>query len=337
MQKLARAALAALTVVLVAAPASASSGPIKRLVFSRKESVYVASLDGAHAKKLGKGLDPVVSPNGVTVAYQVGELGTDGIRLLDVSRGTSRSVLAGKAAFPLGFSHDSKYLAVALQGNGSLGTAGAGLDVIDVATGKVTSLAQGAINGGSFAPSSDTLVYASSSSLKVTAKTNLHTISVTGAHARQITHNGDSLDPVWGKAGIVFDERTYRGVSKAPAYQLFLVSSTGTHSRRLTRATPAPELNGLVPVGVSANGKRLIANEVGEDTDEAYAVTLSPFKAKAVEVNGKAVVGAGISSNGKSLLVDTGFESSSGAIDTVPFGGGKARKLTSGLEPSSNF
>jgi hypothetical protein len=95
-----------------------------------------------------------------------------------------------------------------------------------------------------------------------------------------------------------------------------------------------------VPLAFSADGKRLLAEFEGQDTSEAWSVRVPTRSARRVTVGGRSVVGAGISGNGRTLLIEEGpvFEvASAGRVATVPFGGGRSRVLVShGAEASWN-
>ena len=299
-------------------------------------SVWVARLDGSHARRHGTGGQPLVSPDGTIVAAD-DFADPDQLILYSAFGGVRERVKLGSYATSLAFSPDSRYLLVALAGNGVKGTGG-GLMVLDTSTGKRTVIVSGTIYGASFAPgSSDRIVYAKAASQAIRAPVNLEEIAVDGRQAARITSDGHSLWPVWGAKGIVFDRERYRGEQAAPAYQLWLMHDG--HARQLTHQKVPALLDGLVPLQFSADGNRLVAEYEGEDTSWAYAVQLDPLKVRQVVIAGNGVQGHAISANGRSLLVDSGElfnPPNRGEVQTVPFGGGKARKLVAGAQPSWN-
>jgi hypothetical protein len=171
-------------------------------------------------------------------------------------------------------------------------------------------------------------VYGLSLSAKFGAPSNLYTSTPTGTGTMQLTRDGVSAYPVWGKLGIVFDWISNRGLQKAPAYQLYLLN--GGHATQITHMRIAPLLDGLVPIQVSADGTRLAAEFEGEDTGNAYAVNLVTHKVRELLVKGQTVTCWGISSDGKRVLVDFGGfmnPPSAGTIETVPFSGGSSTVL----------
>jgi hypothetical protein len=95
-----------------------------------------------------------------------------------------------------------------------------------------------------------------------------------------------------------------------------------------------------VPLAFAADGNRLLAEFEGQDTSEAWTVRVPTRSARRVTVRGRSVVGAGISGNGRTLLIEEGSfleSASAGRLATVPFGGGRSRVLVShGAEASWN-
>ena len=208
---------------------------------------------------------------------------------------------------------------------------GSGLDVIDTQTGAVTSIAEGAIYGASFArDGSDRIVFALSHSLSPSAPTNLYESEADGTGLRRITSDGRSLNPLWGPRYIAYDRERMR--HESPEYQIWLESpGGGAPVRRVTHIPVDPLAQGLVPLAFSANGSRLLAEFEGEDTSDAYAVNVVSGRARAVTVHGRAVQGAGISSSGSTLLVDENAlvcsHRPTARVATIPFAGGHSHVL----------
>jgi hypothetical protein len=339
-----RAALflaAVLITGLAAAAASVADPSVQQLIAFEKggdkgpSTIWVAGTNGSTQRKLGTGELPMLSPDGRTVAA-LNYANPAKVILYSSSGGSSRVVRFRNFVYLLGWSPDSRYLAVSFQGNGDSGTGG-GLAVIDATTGKYRTVANGTIDGASFSPSSDRLVYGLASSVKTGVPVNLHEVNANGSGRRQITTNGNSLNPLWGAKGIAFDRETQRGVSSAPAYQVWLLS--GGHMTQLTHMKIPQLVDGVVPLAFSSNGNRMIATFVGQDTNYAYALQISPFSAAQVKIGIDYVVPHGISADGSTLLVDVGEfmnPPSDGAVETLPFGGGPASTLLRGGDPSWN-
>jgi hypothetical protein len=317
--------------------------PLPRLTYltetaTSTSKVWVASLSGGEGKLLGPGQQPLLAPDGRSVAVSlfgvspgVSEHGPS-IGIYPAEGGPIANYLSLETATatPLAWSPDSRYLAVYRQSNEVTNiAAGSGLDVIDTQTGTVTSIAEGAIYGASFArDGSDRLVFALAHSLSGTATTNLYVSEADGAGLHRITSNGRSLNPVWGPKYIAYDRERPR--HESPEYQIWLASPSGASVRKVTHVAVGPLVQGLVPLAFSAGGSRLLAEFEGEDTSGAYAVSVASGRARSVTVHGQMVQGAGISSDGRTLLIDAGsFEQppSHGRVVTIPFAGGPAKVL----------
>jgi Tol biopolymer transport system component len=326
-----------------AAPDLTPAAPLSRLTYltetaTSTSKVWVASLSGGAGKLLGPGQQPLLAPDGRSVAVSlfgvspgVSEHGPS-IGIYPAEGGPIANYLSLETATatPLAWSPDSRYLAVYRQSNEVTNiAAGSGLDVIDTQTATVTSIAEGAIYGASFArDGSDRLVFALAHSLSGAAATNLYVSEADGMDLHRITSDGRSLNPVWGPSYIAYDRERLR--REAPEYQIWLASSSGARVRRVTHVPAGPLVEGLVPLAFSASGSRLLAEFEGEDTSGAYAVNVASGRAREVTVHGHAVQGAGISSDGSTLLIDEdAFEQapSNGRVATIPFAGGHSKVL----------
>jgi hypothetical protein len=300
--------------------------------------VWLASVNGSEPKLLGPGQQPLLAPNGESVAVSLFGATADSehgpsIGIYPASGGLLANYLSLETAtaVPLAWSPDSRYLAVARQSNGTTSlAAGSGLDVIDTQTGPVTQIAAGTIYGASFArDGSDRLVFGLSHSESFAGGVNVYMSKADGAGLHRLTGDGRSLNPVWGPTYIAYDRERKRRLS--PEYQIWLVSGeNGATESRLTHIPVGPLVQGLVPLAFSADGSRLLAEFEGQDTTGAYAVTVASGHARSVTVHGQAVIGAGISSDGSTLLLDEGSfmqPPSHGRIVTVPFAGGRPKVL----------
>lgn len=326
-----------------AAPDLTPETPVPRLTYVTETAtstakVWLASASGSEPKLLGPGDQPLLAPNGQSVAVSlfgtsngVSEHGPSiGIYSASGAPVADYLDLETATATPLAWSPDSRYLAVYRQSNESVLIAqGSGLDVIDTQTGTVTSIAEGAIYGASFArDGSDRLVFALSHSLSPSASTNLYESEVDGAGLHRITSDGRSLNPVWGPSYIAYDRERLR--HESPEYQIWLASPSGARVRRVTHVAVGPLVQGLVPLAFSASASRLLAEFEGEDTSDAWAVSVASGRARSVNVHGMGVQGAGISSDGNTLLIDeNAFEQppSNGRVATTPFAGGHSKVL----------
>lgn len=310
--------------------------------------VWISAANGSAPKLLGPGQQPLLAPNGQSVAVAlfgtvsglqehgpaIGIYPSSGAAIADYLS------LETQTATPLAWSPDSRYLAVYAQSNATVGIASSSsLDVIDTQSGTVTTIAHGAVYGASFArDGSDRLVFALAHSLSPSAKTNLYIAEANGAGVHPITTDGRSLFPIWGPTYIAYDRERMRRLS--PEYQIWLATLTNPRVRKLTHVRVGSLVQGLIPLQFSATGSRLLAELEGEDTSEAFAVNVANGRARPVHVGRQEVQGAGISSDGSTLLLDTGsFEEppSHGRIVTVPWAGGAPTVLVAhGAQASWN-
>jgi hypothetical protein len=289
--------------------------------------VWVASANGKQARRLGVAGAPLLSPDGRLVA--ISPVASNG-SALEV-RSASGKVLgrfldAAKVhASALAWSPDSRYLAVSvLDATATSGVGNSALVIVDTATETATTVAHGFVSGASFSPDGTEVVFGMLGPLQSpTTGANLFTAAADGSGVQQLTHDGDSSSPVWGKLGILYDQAHSRGGEKAPIVQIWLQS--GGRSTQITHFHAAALEEGLVPLAVSANGIRLLAEYMGEDTSEAWTVNVRTGRTHRLLVGGKPVTGFGISRNGKRVLVDLGFfenPPSKGEVATIPFAGG---------------
>lgn len=331
----------AAALALSAAPAAGAAGLAYATGGAKHfPTVWAADANGSHAHRLGPGTFPTLSPNGAMVAAASGA-GANTSQALVIYSATSHTKhtfgnvnQAGTAT--MAWSPDSRYLAVGMLDTTATRKVGhSGIIVIDTQTFKATKIATGVVQGVSFAPTApDTLVYGLSSSQVFGSKTNLFSVAVPGGTAKQLTTDGTSYNPVWGSLGIAYDEVKYIK-NKAPAYSIFLLKNG--HKTQITHQKVTLLQDGLMPVAVS--GRHLLANFVGEDTENAVTVDLVTHKQHNLKIGKFPPVGYGISTDGKRVLVDTGFESppQQGTVESMPFGGGKPTVLhTHGDEPSWN-
>ncbi len=299
--------------------------------------VWTALTSGRYPRLLGPGQQPLIAPDGESVAVSLFGATADsehgpaiGIYHSSGAPISDYLSLETATAAPLAWSPDSRYVAIERQSNGTTNiAAGSGLDVIDTRTGTVTPIAAGTIYGASFArDGSDRLVFGLSHSEAFAGGVNLYMSEPSGAGLHRLSNDGRSLNPVWGPMYIAYDRERARHLS--PEYQIWLASQTGARLRRLTHVAVGPLVQGLVPLAFSANGSRLLAEFEGQDTSSAYTVTLDSGRARSVTVHGREVQGAGISSDGRTLLVDEdAFEQppSHGRVAAVPFAGGRSKVL----------
>jgi hypothetical protein len=296
------------------------------------DSVWLADADGRHAQRLGPGGQPVVSPDGGAVAASLEGSKGPALAIYRPGAATTRFFdLRHVSAIADSWSPDGRYLAVTLLGSG-VRAGGSGVAVIDTQTGTVHTLGHGSSCGASFAPTLPArLVYAlgRSSSDYCFKHVDLYTAAADGSGVQQLTHDGSSLNPVWGPEGIVFDRQKLRR-HYAPIYQLWQLNADGSGARQLTHLRVPKLLEGLMPLAISSSGRRLLAAYVGQDTDEAWTVRLPSGRARRLTRPADGVLPGGLSRDGRHVLIDVGgFENppSRGKVEVIGFGGGRAKVL----------
>jgi Tol biopolymer transport system component len=302
-------------------------------------SVWSAGEHGQDQRRLGLGFAPRVSPDGTTVAFMsFNSSGTSAPRLalVSASGGTPHPLASGwRDPTTFAWSPDGGTIAAVLGPEVGKDR----LVLIDVEDGAQRTVANGYFNGVSFSPNGESLTYATAPSEDYPPRSNIYRVAVAGGAPVAITHEGHSLDPLWGPTGkIVFvklldaKHRRY-----GPKNELFTMSPSGGQVRRLTHTFVGPLVQGLIPTQWSANGQRLLSEFVGEDT--SYPVTVNPRSgAEHVVGQSNGFVATALSESGATILGYTGFLGS-GAHDiaTIPYGGGRPKVLIrNGFEPSWN-
>ena len=311
-----------------------------------ESEVWTALADGSAPAPLGPGDQPQLAPNGVTVAASLFGAGLEkgpALALYPTAGGRPSTFgdLARQNAVPLAWSPDSRYLAVMLVSTAVKGfVAKSALAVLDTTTASLRTIASGIVYGASFAPDgSDRIVFGLAHGQNLTARVNLYTAQASGAGLRRITRDGRSLNPLWGPRYIAYDRERLRR-NDAPVYQLWLRRASGGAPRRLTSLRVRSLVSGLTPVGFSADGSRLLAEFVGQDTSEAWTVQVPSGRARPVRVKRRPVVGGAIQGDGSTLLVAEGALEGPAEADnvvTVPFAGGAPTLLVAhAAQPSWN-
>lgn len=163
-------------------------------------AIFAARNDGSGAHLIAHGRAPVVSPDGLQVAYFVNTHSDERLWIVPVRGGRARRVIADPV-FPLGpggdltWSPDSRRLVVA-------DAAVPGAFIVDVRRGSRQFIPLDFQDGGaSFSSDSSTAVI-DNSALRTSS---LVTVRIGERRARLLTSDGES--PVWGRAGIAFVRR----------------------------------------------------------------------------------------------------------------------------------
>ncbi len=338
----------------LAAPSLAPSPPPQPTIAYVTQSgtspalVWTMLSDGSQKKSLGEGFSPQISPSGQQVAVSLFGAGSSetgpALGVYSTAGAPLQTYLSlkGETAQPLSWSADGRYLAVDVQSTAlKRGARLSGLGILDTQSSKLSMIAHGQLFGASFAPNgSDEVVYGLARSQSLTARVNIYRAKPDGSGRVALTRDGRSLFPLWGPGAIVYDRERLRR-QDAPVYQLWLRPSKGK-TRRLTNVRVRSLVSGLIPVAFSADGSKLLAQFVGQDTSEAWTVRIPSGRAHRLTPKGARLPleAAGISTDGSTLLVNEGGvagPASEGRVATLPFAGGRSTVLvTHGAQASWN-
>ena len=162
-------------------------------------TVWLANIDGSHARPLGRGSVAVLSPDG----RSVGVLRKDGIYVVS-THGSAARRLTSERLHPQAWSPDGKTLFASRPAPLSV----LELDAVDTASGKVRVVASGSLYGFSFSPDGSKLIYSrapvASGRGLCGDQFDLYVAKLDGSGAKRITTDGLSAFPVWGDGGIAF-------------------------------------------------------------------------------------------------------------------------------------
>ncbi len=322
------AALSLCADALASTPAAAPLMTYIKGLVTNAPQVWVSGVDGSSPLALGPASSALLSPNGMEVAAvsieKTQAVKKSTLSLYATSGGSSATVSSSVQFMQLlAWSADSKLILV------TVGASPAQLDVVNVATDQIHTIATGVIDGASFAPSSsDQVAYARAA--PSTTRVDLYVTSPSGTNTRQLTKDGRSEYPLWGPNGIVYSHEYIRAKDPYPELQLWFIKASGAGARQLTRIQVGPQLEGLTPIAFSANGKHLLANFVGQDPQdhtEAYTIDLTGPKPlwRDLTGDGNGNIGDAISADGKTILLTKGMTANLGplSIETIPWSGGK--------------
>jgi Tol biopolymer transport system component len=319
---------AALVGALVAiAPATALAATPARIAYvtglaGTRPQVRVADADGGGDRRLGPGIDALISPDGVNVAIVTPfERAGTSLVLRPTSGGEARTLLEPTDSLSqLTWSPDGTRLAVVANMKRLL--------VVDITSGERRLVARGQVQGVSFSPQGDRIAYASSRTLKPSARVNVFVAALDGSGTHAITHDGRSLYPLWGPTRIAFSHERLRRFD-APVFQLRVMDPDGDGVRQLTHMRIPRLVSGLTATAWSADGSRLLAEYGGQDTSDAWTVDVAGGRARDLTGRLDGVIGRGLSADGTTVLVQRGYfdDPRHQSVATVPFSGGRATVL----------
>jgi Tol biopolymer transport system component len=287
---------AAATLVYSTGGSSAAGKPSPQWVWSARD-------DGTAVRRLVRGAAPSVSPNGRLVAYW-SPAGT-GIRLALVSAAGGRvRVLLHNWNDPatLGWSPDSRTIAAATGTSGSRR-----LVTVDVRSGTVLrTIASGFhLEGVQFSPDGTRLVYTRVQNAR--GSSDIFVAPVRGGAPVPLTSDHHSAWALWGQHWIVFSRsRNPPQGDRIRKLDLYLMKPSGAALHRLTQTQPGPSLAGLRAIAWSANGRRLLAEMVGNDVVFAETVDPTTGAVRPVGTPAQGLIGYALSRDGAAILATNG-------------------------------
>jgi hypothetical protein len=310
--------LGAAFALLAAAPAEAALVYVKD-AGDLDQRVWVAENDGTNPHKVGRGHSPKISDDGRWVAWiQPGTPDQLMMRLADRSR-KARVVARSSFVGEFRFSPDAKSIGLVLSRR---------LFLYNIRERTEERVASGVIRGFSFSPDSASIVFGTAGrSDAVDAPSDLYSVRLDDSMRRRITRDRKSLNPLWGPSGIIHDRMRPRA-GDAPTYNLFEIQPDGGSLRRITRLRIPSLVSGLVPVELSANGNRLLAEFTGQDTGLGFRVNPLTGKTHVLDIE-REFLGFDLTADGRTVLGHTGGPDPTAAHNVVamPYAGGEPEVL----------
>jgi Tol biopolymer transport system component len=330
-RKLLAAILVVAAFLVLPAAAGATLSYTKDL---KQPTLFYAKDNGKGAKKIGPGYNSLVSPDGKSVIFERSTSNGVEMRLFSVEKGKSERLMSPlQEGYRRAWSPDSTLVAALtgkLDGPDTL-------VVIDVETMKRTKIATGYFNGFSFSPKSDELAYGVSQSIHYPFNSNIFRVKVDGTGRVALTHDHQSVDPLWGPKGQIVFGRELGAKTRqyGPANQLFVMDEDGERISQVTHTKVSPLAQGLGPIQWSENGNRLLAEFGGEDEGYAVAVNMVTGQERSLSPGNSesGFQGAALSPDGQTVLGTTGLSFGGNLhpkVVTKPWNGGKEKVLVPG-------
>ena len=288
---------------------------------AQREVVYAALPDGSHVHALGFGSRPILSPDGLQVAFtreegrvlmvQPAGGGPAEVRFRAPPRGPVSRPDTGWFAF-VGW----------LAGGRLLVERNDGIDVVEP-DGALTRLlparlATGRVGSVSISPAGDAVAFITSHGQRSDVYAAL--VREPGRVFR-LTRNGGGYGPIFGPTGIAY---TDLGTPTARRHRLpadiWFLPAGSTKPRQLTHARAS-----ILPVAFDASGRHLLAQNPAVHNGRLWAVDVTTGAARPLTPWVGDLFPQGISRDGRTILAAVGcggFISPYGLIEELPFAGG---------------
>ena len=195
---------------------------------SSRHTIWIGDAAGRHMRRLTRGDNGFVSPDGSKVAFSR----ASDVRVIGDDGGGDHAVARGR---PMGWFPDSRHLLV---------VRGGGLVSVDVEGGDARLLVPKAelLRGWSISPSGERLVYALA---KRTSRRglcgddlDLFVVDRDGRSRRRITRDGRSSDPTWGAERIAFARHPVDPKCLTPRAGIWTIRPDGSDARPIVRRAP---------------------------------------------------------------------------------------------------
>jgi Tol biopolymer transport system component len=286
----------------------AKPNPSPRIAMSNAaETIWRARIDGTHAKRLGSGNNPAVSPDGRWIAFG---RGTD-LLVMPAAGGAAENVytFTGRIAELLEaptWAPNSRLLV--FQG-------AYGPPVVLNPFSLQTHALPARSGEFAFSPDSRRIVYS--------LNDDLYVAPAHGGTPVRLTFDHKSFAPVWGKSGIAFIRFTHDRYS-----DIWLSDGTPHHVRQLTHTRA-----GASPVAFSADGKKLLAANPATHNGRLWAVDMATGAERPLTPWVGDLFPQGLSADGSTVLAAIGcggMIGPYGSVETIPFSGGKPHVIVHG-------
>jgi hypothetical protein len=321
----------ACAVAFLSLPNAASTSDTRaELTFTRvhggKYSVWIANADGSAARRVAtRAYGGSLSSDGRWLAYSR----SGGISLFVVS------VSGGKGRL-LGLDHGKEW-----------SPRGARLGILDIDGLSIFDAASGArkrvvrarnVWQLSFSPDGRAVAYARTNGRGAKDyRSDIFVVTLSDGSVTQLTHDGHSGSPVWGRRGIVYQRLHWAG-GLAPQSRLWLMRPDGSDKRFFARGAERLwhrfPVFGLDPLAVSEDGRHLLACQAFEFGCRRVTFTVPDGKRygfprlERLEAK-RGATPVDLSRDGTRVLVDVGsvHDERNHGIYAIPFAGGKPRLL----------